>query len=578
MKKIVSILVIAVMLVGSLLSLASCGAPEDDGAEIAVYLGSEIYDFDPTDYYVNSNAEALMSLMYEPLFKLNANGGVEMGQAERYEVDVYEREITISLRETYWSDNTRVKAADFIYSWCERLLNPNNPNPAAALLYDIEGAAAAKAGIISPSDVSVAATGIYELTITYRDGADVEQLIKNLASVATAPLRQGVVAATPTYWSKIPSTAVSNGPFKLAKYNLVTSELTLTRNKGYHQDIETVDYDNIVIPAQLVGVTTPTGDTAQLTYSDIENKTVFYMTDAPVADRIANKANATFTDDTSVYTYVFNTTRELFAIKEVRQALSMAIDRATIVSAIGSGKAANGFVPDISGGSSLELIKSGADIDAAKALLATANLTGISKSFTLTVLDTEENVMIAELVEAAWEELGFKVTVKKVDFVETTFKASSADADDVKIKDSEIQVLAKEASFGVRDFDVLALDWQTYSTDSFVALASLSSNMNGCGKNFTEGTVRTSISGWVNADYDYLITEAYKATGADRDALLVQAEALLCEELPVCPIIFNQNLAFVSSELSGITYDGFGNAVLTRVFQNNYKVYLEKED
>lgn len=578
MKKIVSIIVLAVMIVGSLLSLASCGAPEDDGAEIAVYLGSEIYDLDPTDYYINSNAEALMSLMFEPLFKLNAGGGVELGQAESYAVNIYDREIKVTLRESYWSDNTRVKAADFIYAWCERLLNPNNPNPAAALLYDIEGAAAAKAGLISPSDVSVAATDIYELTITYREGADVDQLINNLASVATAPVRQSVVEATPTYWSKVAGTAVSNGPFKIAKYNLVTSEITLMRNKGYHQSIETVDYDNIVIPAQLVGVTTPTGETVELSYSDIENKTVFYMADAPVADRLANKSKATLKDDTSVYTYVFNTTRELFAIKEVRQALSMAIDRNAIVAAIGMGKAADGFVPDISGGSASELIKSNANIDAAKELLATANLSGISNSFSLTVLDTEENVMIAELVEAAWEELGFKVTVKKVDFVETTLKASTDDAEDIKIKDSAVQVLAKEASFGKRDFDVLALDWQTYSTDSFVALASLSSSMSGCGKDFTENVTRASISGWVNADYDYLITEAYKASGADRDALLLEAEELLCEELPVCPIMFNQNFAFASYELSGIMYDGFGNAVFTSVFQNNYKLYLEKED
>lgn len=578
MKKIVSILVLAVMVVGSLFSLAACGAPEDDGAEIAVYLGTEIYDLDPTDYYVNSNAEALMSLMYEPLFKLNANGGIEMGQAERYDVDIYEREITVTLRESYWSDNTRVRATDFIYAWCERLLNPNNPNPAAALLYDIEGAASAKAGLTSPSDVKVAATGTYELTITYRDGADPNQLIKNLASVATSPVRQNAVESAPSYWSKVAGTALSNGPFKLAKYSLVTSEITLSRNKGYHQNFESVDYDNVVIPAQLVGVTTPTGEVTELTYSDIENKTVFYMTDAPVADRLANKSKASFVDDTSVYTYVFNTTRELFTIKEVRQALSMAIDRGAIVSAVGVGKAADGFVPDVSGGSGAELIKSGANIEAAKALLATVDLTGISKSFKLTVLDTEENVKIAELVEAAWEELGFKVTVDKVSYVETTFKAESADADDVKIKDSEIQVLAKEASFGKRDFDVLALDWQTYSTDSFVALASLSSSMNGCGMDFDGNTTRSSISGWVNAEYDYLVTRAYKSSGEERKALLLEAEELLCEELPVCPIVFNQNLAFVSSELSGITYDGFGNAVLARVSQNNYKEYLDKED
>ena len=98
MKKIISLLLALMMLFGSMLALVSCGAPADDGAEIRIYLGSEISDLDPTDYYVNNNAEQLMSLMFEPLFKLNANGGLECAQAESYTVDTLTREIVIQLR------------------------------------------------------------------------------------------------------------------------------------------------------------------------------------------------------------------------------------------------------------------------------------------------------------------------------------------------------------------------------------------------------------------------------------------------------------------------------------------------
>ena len=74
MKKIVSLLLTLSILVLCVSALSSCGAPKDDGAEISVYLGERIYDFDPTDYYVDSNAESVMSLLFEPLFRLNANG------------------------------------------------------------------------------------------------------------------------------------------------------------------------------------------------------------------------------------------------------------------------------------------------------------------------------------------------------------------------------------------------------------------------------------------------------------------------------------------------------------------------
>ena len=50
MKKIVSLLLSAALMIGLAFSFASCTeAPVDDGAQIKVYLGADVYDFDPTD-------------------------------------------------------------------------------------------------------------------------------------------------------------------------------------------------------------------------------------------------------------------------------------------------------------------------------------------------------------------------------------------------------------------------------------------------------------------------------------------------------------------------------------------------
>ena len=194
MKKIVSILLVLVMLVGSAAALSACSAPKDNGASINIYLGNEVFDFDPSDYYADSTAEQVMALLYEPLFKLDEDGELELGLAEDYRIDYEKREIVINIRESYWSDDVRVKANDFVYAWCDRLLNPNNPNPAAALLYEIENAMDVKSGKGTVSDIGVRATGVYQLTITCREGADYNRLLQNLASVATSPLRQDIVA------------------------------------------------------------------------------------------------------------------------------------------------------------------------------------------------------------------------------------------------------------------------------------------------------------------------------------------------------------------------------------------------
>lgn len=584
MKKIVSILLAAVLLCASLLSLASCGTPKDSGAEISVYLGAEIFDFDPTDYYVDSNAEQVMSLLYEPLFKLDSDGELKCAAAKSYKVDEKKRTVVITLRETYWSDEIRVTANDFIYAWREVVLDPNSPNPAAALFYDIENAIAVKAGDLTYSKLGAVATGEYEITLTYREGGDYKQLLKNLASVATSPLRQDVVSTSKTYWSKDTSTIVTNGPFKVETLDREIGDFTLARNVGYHQSPTAKDYTKNVTPSSLVSFITANGK-LDITYADITAKTVFYMGDATLADRAENASKAKTADDLSVYTYVFNTDNPLFKDSKVRRALSLAIDRAAVVEAVTFGKAATGFLTDavassVYGKNITARISSdyAANLAEAKQLIASANLTGIKKSFTITVNNDEESLAVAEIAKACWSELGFSVTVKKVSSVKTEIIDTTLN-EKKTIEDSAIQTLVKEASYGNRDFDVIAVDWQLYSNDAIVALSAFTSSMNGNGTDFSTGELRTNISGWTSAEYDGYINDAYLADNdEDRAAALASAEKLLIESAPVVPVLYNQSFAFVSGELSGIKTDGFGNFVLTKVKQKNYEKYLPSDE
>jgi oligopeptide transport system substrate-binding protein len=585
MKKITSLLLALIMIFASAFALASCGVPEDSGAEINVYLGEEIYDFDPTDYYVSDNAEQVMSLLYDPLFRLNSKGELKCSAAKEYTVNEEDREIVIKLRESYWTDEIRVKAEDYVYAWREELLAPGNPNPAAALLYDIENAVATKAGETSYTFGAVA-TGIYEITITYCEGADYKQLLENLSSVATAPLRQDIVSVADTFWSKDISTIVTNGPFKIEELDYDTGKFTLSRNIGYHQNPSVKDYTKVVNPASLVSFFS-TEDELALTYDDIENKTVFFMSEATLADRSANKDKAKVYDDMSTYTYVFNTEHPLFRDKNVRRALSLALDRQFIIDTVTFGKAATGFLTDsvaksVYGKNIPDRITADfADYNAvfaeAEALIAAANLKGVSKTFTLTVNDDEESIAIANIAKDAWTRLGFTVKIKAVS--SRTSKVEDPNLEKMKdIYDSEIQRLVIEASYGKREFDVIAVDWQMYSRDAFVSLASHTTHINGNGTDFNTGA-RTSISGWKSFDYDNYLTAAYKAeTEADRNTALAEAEKILIDESPVIPIMYNQNFAFVSGELSKVATDGYGNFVFTDTKQKNYKKYLPSED
>ncbi len=566
MKRILSLILAITLLVGALSLFTGC-ATKHPGATISVYLGNSVYDFDPTDYYADSNADQLMSLLYEPLFRVNEKGKLEKAAAKKYKINDEERTIVIDLRETYWSDDSRVCAADFVYAIRDRVLNPANPNPAAALFYDIENAVAAKSGLASISDIGIVASENYQLTITYREGADVDRLLKNLASVAASPVKSSTVESAPTYWSKTVNTMVFNGPFKIKTFDLAAGSICLGRNVGYHQDPTSKNYDNKVRPNELEARFTVNGTEIEVSYVDIENKTIFYMSDAAIEDR-GNATNVY--DDTSVYAYVFNTNNPLFSDARVRQALSMAIDRDAIVSAVKLGKAANGFIPDFMGGSSEALIKTTADLEGARALLNGVDFTGMSKSFTLTVNDDEESAAIADLVVAAWRQLGFNVTVKKAGVVNTIIQ-------EIQISDSEIQWLLKEASYGNTQFDVLAVDWQLYSTDPFVGLSAFSSNLGGGGYDVETNSTRKNVSGWYSAKYDELLVGAFRNNGEAEAKYLADAEKLLCESLPVCPILFNQTVGFESKELKKIQVDAFGNVIFTDTKLKNYKKYLPAE-
>ena len=589
MKRIVSLLLAVIMIAASLFSLSSCGTPKNAGPEIAVYLGDAVYDFDPTDYYADSNAEQVMSLLFEPLFKVNSKGEISCAAAKEYSVDEQKREIVVSLRESYWSDEIRVLADDFIYAWREVLLHPEKPNPAAALLYDIENSIAIKSGEKSYSEFGAVKTGIYEITIKYREGADYKQLLKNLASVATSPLRKEIVEASEfsnTYWSKDISTIVSNGPFRISALDYSVGEFSLARNLGYHQKSSAKDYTKNVTPGELISSFVVNGQTLELTYDDIASKTVFFMGDATLEDRELNKAKAKTADDLSTYTYVFNTVdNPLLAIKEIRQALSLALDRAAIAKAVTFGKAATGFLPDavaksVYGKKVPERLLADYEANLAKAkeLVKSVNLTGISESFTLTVNDDEQSVKIATIAQAAWRELGFNVTIDKIGFVKSSVMDTLYNEERI-IYDSGIQALVKEASYGNRNFDVLAIDWQMYSTDAFVALSAFANAMCGNGVDQASNTVRKNISGWSSALYDQYLNAAYIAdTKAERREALKKAEEILLDSCPIAPVLYNQSFAFVSKDLSGVKIDGFGNFVFTKVSQKNYEKYLKEED
>ncbi len=595
MKRIISLLLALTLMVGCAAVLTSCGE-SDNGAEIQVYLGNEVYDLDPSDYFVSDNAAQFMSLLYEPLFRINEDGKLENAAAESYEIDEEKRELRIVLRESYWSDGNQVVPNDFVYAW-ERILNPKNANPAAALLYDIEGALEVSAGAVSSIyDFSANNYGDGKtILIKYRENANVDQLLKNLASIATSPVRQSVVESAESFWAKSVASIATNGAFSLAAYDVESGEICLERNLGYHQPRDSKSIDKHVLPYRLVNFWTANDRMATLTYADITAaQPVFFLGEATEAARAdaALKKDAKAYDALSTFTLAFTSNKAIFKDAAVRKALSAALNRDAIAAALGFAEAANGFLPGaVLGADGKSFVPSkliATAKDASVQLPASAKGTAI----TIALNDDVEGHIIGEAVKAAWGTatggLGLNVTVKYVSTKDV--KVQDPTLGEVTYRESAIQFAIKTAAEGgTCGYDVVGFDWQMYSADPFVALASLSKSMNGNGVVFadgvdvTEDSLRPSLAVWTEAkatEYDKLISDAYAAESASvRYSKLSSAAGLIAEDLPVIPVVFNQSFSVIADGLSRVEVDYFGNFSFNRAKLKNYDkffVYTEE--
>lgn len=604
MKKFLSLLLVAVMLVGMVSTLSGCGKKD---AEIRIYIGDQIYDFDPALAFVDDNVSRVMSLIFEPLFLLDEDGDVVPGLAESYEIiedeerGLYQMEIT--LRETYWNDGKAKVTADDIYFAWTRILDPEFKSQAAPLLYDVKNAAAVKQDKegISRNDVGLEANRDV-LTITFEGKIDYDAFLRNLTSVALSPLRENKVTEgdpDEEYWAKSSAFIATNGPFAIRSWNRSTGEFALRKNEYYHvSEPEEGNKTKDVYPAQIQMQWTDENydedyrgnmnkflkNTFNKMYSltEIAEEAIFCVGAMPLDKdlRLAYYDDAEIFDAFSTYSFIFNTNKAPFDNENVRKALSMVIDREYLASELVFAKAADGLISPAVWDSvkkktsfrseAESLIATEANLAAARALLADVDT---SVTIKLTVRETVEERLIAEHVEEKWSELGFNVDVNYVT-VDTEVWASEKGkpgrtvevGSKVTVYDDGIQ-----AAYVSGEFDVLGLDYNMYSTNAFTALAGFSTLLNGNGVEYyiDESTGlsvaenRLHCSGFSDATYDALIDKALAEKDLKKRAeILHEAEAYLLEKMPITPIVYNQNYYLVE-KIGGLDFDGYGNLVLT---------------
>ena len=632
MKRIFALLLCAATLL-SCLTFIGCDEKgkdkeEDKGQYITTYLTNNVYDLDPAKAYTNEALANVVSLMFDTLFKLDENGKVKKSLVKEYVIEENEAagEYTMKLylKNTNWSDGTAVSANDIVYAW-KRLLEVDANFEAAALLFDIKNARAAKEGDASIDDVGIYPAEQYMLEINFEGKIDYDQFLLNLTSLALAPLRDDIVSKSDD-WAKKPGTMVCSGPFKLGRVNMKTSaeekyfdalhkykdpngfdkvgdefwkqtitDFMLERNIYYYRDYEEDRLKKSVTPYKICVDCSLTPEQLTAMY---ETGMVMYISDIPLALRkdsaIANDAVVAekSTSTNSIYlnqnAIIDNGTEEgakLFADVKVRQALSLAIDRAAIVDAVVYAQAATGLIPSavFEAGSrkttfrdacttSYDTLKT--DTTKAASLLSEAGIKPSQYTFELTVAAYDEvHCAIADIIVENWKALGFNVSAKKIGTIKNNDYYKYTDSTPEDICDD---LYAEELRAGT--FEAIIFDYVAFSADPFSVLAPFAKPFSGRGMDMSnpdEYLLTPHITGYDNEEYNTLMEEIFaEKIIANRAENFRKAEGILMNDVPVIPVVFNLSASVTNSKLKGETTDYYNVVQFKKAKIGSYDKYL----
>ena len=218
-----------------------------------------------------------------------------------------------------------------------------------------------------------------------------------------------------------------------------------------------------------------------------------------------------------------------------------------------------------------DVLKTTADADGARALLAEAGVSG--GSFTLGYRQNECETAVAEYVKGVWESLGFKVELRPLTAIRETVVENSEEVDYL--------IDSVEEAYETGDFDVLAIDVSMQSTDAFPALAVYALTFSGSGIDMTSANYDylPHVTGFNDEVYNEIIERAYAEKNIKARAdILAEAERYLLEQMPVMPIVFNKDCYLAKKTLTGLGTSYLGYRDFSDAGYKGYKFVPETDD
>ena len=530
-KKMLAIFLSAALFVTA---FAGCGKKKADG--ITVQIGPNPETLDPA---LNSAVDGgnMLITLFETLLIIDQDNKVQPGQAEKYEVSPDGLTWTFTMRDGLkWSDGTDLNAKDFEYTF-KRIADTNVAAPyAETVIGMIEGY---KDAIDSknPEKLNVKASDDGK-TLTIKLAYPCSYFDKIVAFGTMSPVQKATVEKNGDSWATKPETYVCNGPYTITEWT-PSEKIVCKKNENYKGGWDSSKIVNdkltfLLLEDSSASYTAYTGGTAQL------------IKDVPTEEipTLKKDKKDEFNVDPILGTYYLsmNLNKAPFNNKNVRKALSLAIDRDYVANTVMQGTYTPAYnyvgtgVDDVETGKFLENSKAAnggktyisedykANLEEAKKALAEAGYPE-GKGFptiTYSTNDAGYHKALAEYLQKVYKDLGITMNIDIVDWSSFTPKRRAG------------------------EYEMARNGWiMDYNDASNMIELFVSSNGNNDGK-------------YNNPAFDKAMNDSKVADKTTHFAALHEAEKIVSEDYGFIPVAYYNDFWLQSTSLKGTWHSPYG--------------------
>lgn len=550
MKSVKKILTLAMAMTLSI-SLVACGGAKNTSGNsngqqtsassnktLKVQFDVEVASMDPQIAVDGTSFETIASVT-EGLYSIDEAGSPILAAAESAEKSEDGLTYTFKIRNSKWSNGTKVTANDFVFAW-RRLADPKTASEYGFMI--------SIAGIKNADDVLAGTKGVEELGVTAKDD---ETLVVELSHPVTFfeslvsfpsffPVNEEFYTQAGDSFATSPDTILSNGPYKVSSYEPAATTIDLVKNTDYW-DANSVKIDGIqfqvIKEAQQTMLAYQNGD---LDVATLAGEQVEQFKNDPEFNNVA-----------AGYLWYISVNQKVAGLENenLRKALALSYDKEAIVN---------------------NILKDGSIVAdfAIPKLLATGPDGKDFRETTATYLSTDKAKAL-EYFNKAKEELGKEAFTYKMMVEDTESAQNVAQFIQSEIQTTlpgvtiELEVMPKKnrvERMQSGDFEAVLTRWGPDYADPMTYLDMWTTDS------------PNNYGFWSNEEYDSVIQSAKDGELAlDPEARwesLKNAEKTVMDQAVILPVYQKGNAVMIKSNVSGVENHSVG---VPRIFKNATK-------